>query len=756
MRHDGRRLLFIQVMLGVLTLCIALGDPLLLAGALLVGSFGWWWFEHVVHRRLPGWIVTAGGLAALGMLLFEHLVLKQRMVMAMAHFTLVLQGLLVFGHKRLRDTIALMTISLIQVIIASVVSVSMVFGVLMLSYCFLLTWTLSRLQVELALERRHTGHASREDLPRLSMPVGLRLWTAGVVAGCLVVGLMFFLLIPRSERGPLASRIHASLMESASGYSERVDVTTSPEFQGSDEAVLRLRVTAHGELFRGAGQVYLMRGMVFDQYDAASHQWLRGVDAQARYQHVALKMGQAQLARVTETGGMLEGQVTLRRRTQEGLFTVLPTVSISSPNVAKIEFNPLDQVVRTPQSGTPGGALTYRIQWPFYGRLDVPGAYFDHLDAGPGTNRLMRFSERQADRYARGWPVDEDQIRALALSILERRGLTRDPDLLHHEDDWQIANALASELRDRFRYMRFNPRPKSGVDPVTLFLTGHNTGHCELFASGLAGLCRSVGIPARLVVGYRVSEYNDSGAYYVAREKHAHAWVEVATEPMSGWRPLDGTPVAEIEALHAMENTWSHRLRSYYEYLEFTWIGSIVVYDERARDLLVTWARNVPLAAADLASAFRGLYERLSTWFAMMTGSSLTLWAGIGVGLFGVAVGYLALGLRRDQASLERLGLDEGSWAENRARIRQLRFYLRMIAMLEAHGYRRPSWQTPGAFAEELSEANPLRFGPVIALTDLFYAVRFGGAGLSEADALRAEAHLSALAQGLAVRASRH
>src|SRR3546814_7772307 len=53
-------------------------------------------------------------------------------------------------------------------------------------------------------------------------------------------------------------------------------------------------------------------------------------------------------------------------------------------------------------------------------------------------------------------------------------------------------------------------------------------------------------------------------------------------------------------------------------------------------------------------------------------------------------------------------------------------FYLTMLDMLERYGYVRPSWQSPFSFAQELAQAQPLKFDPVIALTELFYEIRFG------------------------------
>lgn len=78
------------------------------------------------------------------------------------------------------------------------------------------------------------------------------------------------------------------------------------------------------------------------------------------------------------------------------------------------------------------------------------------------------------------------------------------------------------------------------VDPIIDFLTIHREGHCELFASAMALLARSEGIPARVVTGYRGGDRNRVGGYTVVRERNAHAWVEAWID--GGWRAFDPTP----------------------------------------------------------------------------------------------------------------------------------------------------------------------------------------------------------------------
>jgi hypothetical protein len=81
------------------------------------------------------------------------------------------------------------------------------------------------------------------------------------------------------------------------------------------------------------------------------------------------------------------------------------------------------------------------------------------------------------------------------------------------------------------------------VDPVVYFVTVRHSGHCALFASAMALLGRAVGIPTRLVAGYRGGETNSLDGHTVVRDRNAHAWVEAWVD--GNWRAVDPTPVIE-------------------------------------------------------------------------------------------------------------------------------------------------------------------------------------------------------------------
>ena len=54
-------------------------------------------------------------------------------------------------------------------------------------------------------------------------------------------------------------------------------------------------------------------------------------------------------------------------------------------------------------------------------------------------------------------------------------------------------------------------------------------------------MIRSCGIPDRVVTGFLVTEYNESGDYFIVRACDAHAWVEYFDKT---WVTVDATPTA--------------------------------------------------------------------------------------------------------------------------------------------------------------------------------------------------------------------
>ena len=73
------------------------------------------------------------------------------------------------------------------------------------------------------------------------------------------------------------------------------------------------------------------------------------------------------------------------------------------------------------------------------------------------------------------------------------------------------------------------------------FLTQTKAGFCQQFSSTMAVMLRTLGIPARLAVGFTPGEPAGSGDRLTVTTENAHAWVEVLF-PSYGWVPFEPTP----------------------------------------------------------------------------------------------------------------------------------------------------------------------------------------------------------------------
>ncbi len=94
------------------------------------------------------------------------------------------------------------------------------------------------------------------------------------------------------------------------------------------------------------------------------------------------------------------------------------------------------------------------------------------------------------------------------------------------------------------------PAPSPEQDPVSYFLFDIQRGYCDYYATSMAVMLRSVGIPARTVSGYAEGFYDDESDSYFVTEADAHTWVEVYF-PGLGWiefEPTAGESVLERPA----------------------------------------------------------------------------------------------------------------------------------------------------------------------------------------------------------------
>jgi transglutaminase-like putative cysteine protease len=96
-----------------------------------------------------------------------------------------------------------------------------------------------------------------------------------------------------------------------------------------------------------------------------------------------------------------------------------------------------------------------------------------------------------------------------------------------------------------FRY-DLTTAPGNGDDALVEFLTQGRRGYCEQFASAMAVMLRTVGVPARVAIGFTGGRDVDGGR--AVSTSDAHAWVE-AWFPGVGWTAFDPTPLTDGRAI---------------------------------------------------------------------------------------------------------------------------------------------------------------------------------------------------------------
>jgi len=124
-------------------------------------------------------------------------------------------------------------------------------------------------------------------------------------------------------------------------------------------------------------------------------------------------------------------------------------------------------------------------------------------------------------------------------------------------------------------------------DPLEVFLFEKRKGNCEYFASATALLLRLMGVPSRVVGGFKGVIRNHYGDYYIVTNSMAHVWVEAYVR--GRWLRIDTTPPYTSPALREISKL------------------------DLLRDALISfWYENVvDFSAEKQASLFKNLYRKM-------------------------------------------------------------------------------------------------------------------------------------------------
>lgn len=152
------------------------------------------------------------------------------------------------------------------------------------------------------------------------------------------------------------------------------------------------------------------------------------------------------------------------------------------------------------------------------------------LDASGG----IRFRDSGTSDADLALPVDfPSDVATLAVQIAGGPGANDAPTRIAQ------LRALQAFFRTEFVYSTAVPPPSRNRD-LEDFVLRDRAGYCEQFSGAFAAMARSLGIPARVVVGFSPGRLTSSGQFVITG-KNSHAWPEAYVNGV-GWLPFEPTP----------------------------------------------------------------------------------------------------------------------------------------------------------------------------------------------------------------------
>ena len=161
-----------------------------------------------------------------------------------------------------------------------------------------------------------------------------------------------------------------------------------------------------------------------------------------------------------------------------------------------------------------------------------------HLEVDPTAEQLAGAPDPPTE-IVEEWTVLPEGVPAEVVATA--RGVAGDGD------DFSQATNLQSWFRSGggFEYTTDAPE-ENGSTAIADFLVRRN-GYCVHFASAMAVMARSLGIPARVAVGFLPGSEQADGSYRISLQD-AHAWPELYFEGV-GWMRFEPTPSARTGTL---------------------------------------------------------------------------------------------------------------------------------------------------------------------------------------------------------------
>ena len=650
-----------------------------------------------------------------------------------------------FGPKGGRDFWILQGMGVLQVSLGCVLTTGSYFALLFFPYLVVLIWLLRRFQSTRGEE------ALVQVLPsgKYGVPPGAMTsvgWSLMLVS----LSVVLFLVTPRSDTNSWNPILRFGQARGggagmgSTGFAEQMNLNKTGEIEVNSDVAFTLSATDNdGKPYLSLANDQRFRGAILEHYEGGI--WNRRVK-----RSVTTNPAQTKLPFFGTDQHLLHFQVIPRKA--GGMFLADPVRLNSLP------FNRLPVMMDPPYQDQSyfveqGSSVQFTVAST---RLRQQVGYTQVVPGKVAPDRIPAIleSEYLGDLISPRIPTLEEWTISLLIDMREksRYGLDgipiplvaqKEPTRPAIESAYRepIARALSSYLArgGDFTYSLEIRRENPNLDPVVDFLLNVKKGHCERYASGLVLMLRSLGIPSRVIKGFRGCESQEDGTYLV-RNSQAHSWVEVLVpqlnekggirqdvltgRPMFDWLTLDPTPDIDLD-----ESASFSVVRYFFEGLDRIrnfWRDMIMDYNSEQQAEF--WQRILP----DFGNVT--VQKVVASLPKILLGIGITLLAGVG----------LVIGLPRMLNSFTGF---------SGVKLKPVQKLFRSLVQLADTqlGLSYDHGQTPLEFAKIIS-VKLAELGLPLEMVQLpqqiastLYEVRFGMNQLSMADILQLSKSLSAL-----------
>ncbi len=621
----------------------------------------------------------------------DYFAFSRSFLPATIHLALFGVVIRMFSLRRERDHLTLAILAFLMVLASAVLTVDSLF---LFSFA---AFMLMAVAVFLLMEMRRSGNAatiharhSSDPHERRQLAYAVMRTTPALMLMILIGGAALFFIMPRISAGYLGGYSFGT--DLSSGFSDHVQLGQIGQIQQSNAVVMHIQI--EGDTI---GRYDLRwRGVSLAEFDGLSWSNRRDQYILSRRPDTSFDPPHNDVPiQLYDAASIAREKVIHYRVLMEPIGT---NVFFLAPWARSLrgDYRML--------AGDSGGAV-----YDFDSQHAVSRYEASSDIATPSAAELRKaghqYPQRVSETYLR-LPQLDPRIGKLAAEITKSA---------HNEYD--KANAIENYLRTKFGYTLQLPRT-AVKDPIANFLFVRKQGHCEYFASSMAVMLRTLGIPSRVVNGFRSDEFNDITGSYVVRAKDAHAWVE-AYFPGYGWQTFDPTPAGNV----GTPQGWN-RLALYVDAMASFWRDWVVSYDASNQYTLgkaaISSSRNMWEGARGWA---RDEYASMLKWAKRSQDrveNSPRRWIIIGASIVLLLLAMANLG--RIARLLQEAWL--GAHPERSPEQAASMWYERMTRVLAKHGMRKPRAETPQEFANRIE--NTRWREPVTRFTQVYEAARFG------------------------------